>query len=285
MLGVKWSVVQWHVALRQFDRKFGPDLMRELPDTPGVYLFRDEASNVLYVGKAKNIRRRLSNYRNASRRKAHRKMRALVKEASSLEVRLQDSEKAALTLENELIQTLKPPFNVEGTYTFLYPALGLGGDHKRMLLCFTTSPDAWKGFDLHFYGTFRSRIRAKEAFDSLVELLGLVGHIERTASLGPVPSTPGSRLVGIRQLDAAMLESLHGLLSGRTPSSLGLLARRLLDKPRARRDAADVQRRLSVLEHFYQADLKPLHDALRHGGKRGTFVAQSRRDRLFISAG
>ena len=47
------------MGLRRFDRKFGADLLRELPERPAVYLFKDEAGEVLYAGKAKNIRRRL----------------------------------------------------------------------------------------------------------------------------------------------------------------------------------------------------------------------------------
>ena len=72
---------------RAFDRKFGSALVETLPTGPGIYLFRDAERGVLYVGKAKNVRRRLQNYRNASRRRVHRKMRTLVREASSLEVR------------------------------------------------------------------------------------------------------------------------------------------------------------------------------------------------------
>ena len=159
------------MSAKRFDAKFGAELIEQLPTTPGVYLFRDEANQVLYVGKAKNIRRRLQGYRGASRRKQHRKMRLLVREAASLEVRLQESEREALSVENALIQSLKPTYNVDGTFTFLYPAIGLGHDGKRTLLCFTTSPDAWDAFSLHWYGVFRSRLRAKDAFDGLIELL------------------------------------------------------------------------------------------------------------------
>ena len=111
--------------MRQFDRKFGADLLRELPAEPAVYLFKDEDGEVLYAGKAKDIRRRLASYRNAGRRRAHRKMRTLVRVAASLEVRLQPSERQALLVENELIRTLRPRYNVDGAFTFLYPALGV----------------------------------------------------------------------------------------------------------------------------------------------------------------
>src|SRR4029453_2100234 len=106
----------WSVGLRLFDGKFGSDRLRELPRQPGVYLFLDAKGRVLYAGKAKDLRRRLAGYRNASRRKAHRKMRTLVRLAASLEVRPQESETQALLLENQLIRTLRPPYNVDGAY-------------------------------------------------------------------------------------------------------------------------------------------------------------------------
>ena len=61
------------MATKAFDRKFGAALLRELPAAPAVYLFKDRDGTVLYAGKARNIRRRLASYRNATRRKAHRK--------------------------------------------------------------------------------------------------------------------------------------------------------------------------------------------------------------------
>ena len=105
--------------MKRFDKKFGADFVSQLPTTPAVYLFKDEAANVLYVGKAKNARQRLANYRNASRRKAHTKMRVLVRDAAELEVRPQATEEDALLLESELIRTLRPPHNVDGAFAFL----------------------------------------------------------------------------------------------------------------------------------------------------------------------
>jgi excinuclease ABC subunit C len=100
--------------MKLFDGKFGSDRLRELPRQPGVYLFLDAKGRVLYAGKAKDLRRRLAGYRNASRRKAaHRKMRTLVRLAASLEIRPQESETQALLLENQLIRTLRPPYNVD----------------------------------------------------------------------------------------------------------------------------------------------------------------------------
>ena len=86
------------VSKRAFDRKFGEERIAQLPMSPGVYLFKDAEEKVVYVGKAKNLRRRLSQYRNAGRRKVHRKMRLIVREAMSLHVETLADEQAALLL-------------------------------------------------------------------------------------------------------------------------------------------------------------------------------------------
>jgi len=268
--------------VKRFDRKFGADLIASLPPSPAVYLFKDEAQNVLYVGKAKNVRRRLSSYRNASRRKVHRKMRVLVREAATVEVRVQPTEQEALVVENQLIRELTPSYNVDGKYSFLYPAIGVRRRERQTLLCFTTDIERWAAYEFRWFGTFRSRPRAKEAFDALVELLALLGHLERTSTLGKVPRVMGSRLVGVRQLSSGLVAAVEEFLSGATRDGLIRVSGALLEKPRARRDAAVVQQRIHLLAEFYDADLRPLHTALRAADRSGTFVPQEERDTLFI---
>jgi len=270
--------------MRRFDRKFGADFLRELPDSPAVYLFKDESGGVLYAGKAKNVRRRLSGYRNASRRKAHRKMRALVREAHSLEVRLQASEGAALLLENELIRTLRPPYNVDGAFDFLYPAIGTGQHDGRLLLCFTTSPDAFETLDLCWHGTFRPRMRAREAFDTLAALLGRIGHLEPASRLPPAPRLRGSRLVAVRRLPAELLDRTRRFLDGNSDAMLSELFSHLLESRQARRQAPEVQAELRSLEAFYRRDARRLREARLATGRDASFVPQSERDALFIRA-
>ena len=270
------------MGLKRFDRKFGVDLLRELPAEPAVYLFKDESGEVLYAGKAVNIRRRLQAYRNASRRKAHRKMRTLVREATSLEVRLQPSERDALLLENELIRSLRPPYNVDGAYTFLYPAIGTAVCEHQSFLCFTTQVEAFSGVGLRWHGAFRSRRRAQDAFDALVALLDLVGHQEPRARLPELPQVRGSRFVGFRRIEQWM-PALERLLAGESADVLGQLSKSLLDKPHARRQAAQVGEDLRCLDAFFQGDARSLRQVLRAAGRRGPFVDQQERDALFIA--
>jgi hypothetical protein len=272
------------VGSKAFDRKFGADLLRELPESPGVYLFKDDTGEVLYAGKAKNLRHRLARYRNAGRRKAHRKMRVIVRESHSLEVRLQPSEREALLAENELIRTLRPRFNVDGAFDFLYPAIGVGGSASQRLLCFTTQPDAFGELALAWHGAFRPRLRAREAFDALVQLLGAIGHLEPRAALPEAPHLRGSRMVGLRRLPDPVARQLSPFLHGESDALLGLLFESLLESPDARRDAAEVQQVLRYLRGFYRRDVLRLRDARIVAGRSAPFVPQGERDALFIAA-
>ena len=80
-----------------------------VPDSPGVYLFRDAHGAVLYVGKAKSIRKRLANY--FARGLAPR-TRAMVDAADTVEWIVTDNEVAALMLEYSLAQEYQPRFNI-----------------------------------------------------------------------------------------------------------------------------------------------------------------------------
>jgi excinuclease ABC subunit C len=270
------------VGVKLFDRKFGRETASELPAAPGIYLFRDEEGAVLYVGKAVNLRRRLAGYRNASRRKAHRKMRILVRTAASLEVRVHPSERDALLEENRLIQALRPPFNVDGAYSFLYPAIGLSAHDGQDLLGFTTDLSAWSDLDFAWYGTFRSRPRAKEAFDVLVEVLSLLAHREPRSRLPRAARPRGSRLVGFRQMSPELRRHLGAYLGGHSSDALVHFAHALLEKPRARRESERVEELLKTLSAFFDSDLRKLRDALSAAGVDGSFIAQEERDPLFI---
>lgn len=270
--------------MRRFDRKFGVDLLRELPEAPAVYLFRDEAGEVLYVGKAKNVRRRLAQYRNASRRKAHRKMRELVRVAHSLEVRVEETETHALLSENELIRELRPEYNVDGAHEFLYPAIGTGGRDGQIWLCIASSLEPYAHLDLRWHGCFRPRWRAREAFDALASLCSRIGHPEPKSRWPDRPSIRGSRFVAVRRLAEEHLSPIQAFLDGRSDELLGLLFDELLEKRGARLEAASVQAELETLKRFYREDACRLAYTRDRAGWNDAFVPQSERDALFIRA-
>lgn len=82
-----------------------------LPHKPGCYLFSDKNGVVIYVGKAKSLKKRVSSYFVDSKEHSV-KVRAMVRQALSLEYIVVDSESDALLLENSLIKSLKPRYNI-----------------------------------------------------------------------------------------------------------------------------------------------------------------------------
>ena len=81
-----------------------------LPESPGCYLYYDETDTVIYVGKAKNLKKRIKSY---FRKTVDRlKTQILVSHIERLEYILTDSEAEALILESQLIKKHKPKYNI-----------------------------------------------------------------------------------------------------------------------------------------------------------------------------
>lgn len=90
--------------------------VRRLPDRPGVYLMKDRLGRIIYVGKAKSLKKRVSTYFQASRRFVLQpKIRALVDVIADFDILEVKSETEALLLEGKLIKEWKPRYNTEFT--------------------------------------------------------------------------------------------------------------------------------------------------------------------------
>ncbi len=83
--------------------------VRDLPDTPGVYLFLDQEGKVIYVGKAKHLRKRVASYFTG---KVIGKTRVLVSRIAAIDHVVTESEADALLLENNLIKKYQPRYNI-----------------------------------------------------------------------------------------------------------------------------------------------------------------------------
>ncbi|GGJ54245.1 excinuclease ABC subunit UvrC [Streptomyces brasiliensis] len=96
----------------------------EIPDTPGVYKFRDEHRRVIYVGKAKSLRQRLANYFQ-DLASLHPRTRTMVTTAASVEWTVVSTEVEALQLEYSWIKEFDPRFNVKYRDDKSYPYLAV----------------------------------------------------------------------------------------------------------------------------------------------------------------
>ena len=103
-----WVEIQAMAVSEQIRKKLGV-----VPHKPGVYLHKDRLGTVIYVGKARDLRKRISQYFHPSRRLGwDLKFNALVEAIYDFDVHVVKSEPEALLLESKLIKDFKPRFNV-----------------------------------------------------------------------------------------------------------------------------------------------------------------------------
>ena len=106
--------------------------VRQFPDAPGVYLIKDAAGAIIYVGKARSLRQRVRAYL-AANGALSPKVRALQRQMREIEYIVTDSEVEALILECNLIKEYRPRYNVDLKDDKDYPCLRLtGGPYPRL---------------------------------------------------------------------------------------------------------------------------------------------------------
>lgn len=143
----------------------GKDTAARLPTRPGVYVMKDESGTPLYVGKAKNLRKRVSSYFD-SRPKVDRIMR-MVGRIRQVEVSLTRTEGEALLLENEWIKSLRPRYNILLKDDKSYPWIVLSTDHEYPQIAFHRGGrDPKKSF----FGPYPSASSVRESINLIQKL-------------------------------------------------------------------------------------------------------------------
>ncbi len=134
------------------DRSLAAEKVRSFPQTPGVYLMKDAAGRVIYVGKAKNLRARAGSYF-LKAAEQDRRTADLVQEIRDIDYLEAESEVDALLLESRLVKDVQPRFNsdLKDDKTFPYLQITTHEDYPRVE--FTRTPRT-KGVKL--YGPFTS---------------------------------------------------------------------------------------------------------------------------------
>jgi excinuclease ABC subunit C len=133
--------------------------IRSLPTEPGVYLYKNAEGEVIYVGKAKNLRSRVSSYFHEGRWE-DAKTGTLVREAADVEYIVVANEKEALALENNLIKQKKPRFNIllRDDKTYPYVKLTLGERFPRVYVTRRLRKDGSSYYGPYFPANLAYRI-------------------------------------------------------------------------------------------------------------------------------
>ncbi len=134
--------------------------IRLLPKTPGVYLYKNAEGEVIYVGKAKNLRSRVGSYLLEANQAANRKTGSLMREAVDVDYIQVANEGEALALENNLIKQRKPRFNIllRDDKTYPYVKLTMGDRHPKVFVTRKLRRDGGLYFGPYFPGNLAHRI-------------------------------------------------------------------------------------------------------------------------------
>src|SRR5687768_2339199 len=126
--------------------------LKEIPDRPGVYLHKNAEGEVIYVGKARNLRNRVNSYVVGKGARSHPLTNALIPEIEGIDFVTTNNELEAILLENNLIKAHQPRYNIllRDDKSYPYLKVTLSEDYPRVV--FTRRMDRKKG-DL-FFGPF-----------------------------------------------------------------------------------------------------------------------------------
>ena len=240
--------------------------LKGLPAKPGVYLFRDEAGEVLYIGKAKSLRPRVRSYfQKTSDGRAQ--IRQLPERVADVEVIVTGSEVEALHLEQNLVKRHRPPFNVRlrDDKSFPYIAVTVEDEYPRVM--FTRErhrPGVW------YFGPYANAKKVRETLDVL----------NRVFPYRPCEGPKPGRHSGIPCLDyhierclapcvgyvsqedyRAIIDSVIEFLSGNTKPIQRELEQKMNDAAAEERfeDAARYRNRLFSVQHLVERQAVERH--------------------------
>jgi excinuclease ABC subunit C len=137
---------------------------RALPDSPGVYLFKDEGGRALYVGKAKSIRKRVASHFTS---KATRTADEFLSKVEAIDFVATGNEAEALLAEQNFIKQYRPPYNIRLRDDKSYPYIGISLDERFPRVYFTRERHR---AERAYFGPFSNAKRVRETLDLLGKL-------------------------------------------------------------------------------------------------------------------
>lgn len=234
--------------------------LENLPASPGVYQFKDKSGEVIYVGKAKNLRARVQSYfRNLSDH--NEKTRLLASKIRDLELIITTSEVEALILENNLIKQLKPKYNINLRDDKTYPYIVVTNEpFPRVFPTRVVKRDGSK-----YYGPYAESKQMRLLLDAIGEIFQT-----RSCSLKLAPETIAQKKFkvcldyhikkcqgpceGLQSLEdyRAMIDEVKRLLSGKTKDVARSIEARMKEYAKQLKfeQAATLKKQLDALNRY-----------------------------------
>ncbi len=227
-------------------------ILQSLPEKPGVYRFFDEDGTILYVGKAKRLKRRVSSYFNKEHESA--KVRMLVKKIRDIQTTVVDTEWEALLLENSMIKQFKPRYNIMLKDDKSYPWIAISKEEFPRVFS-TRRPDP---ATMQLFGPYSS----VKAMNVLLETIGDMFPLRSCRRLVqndrpcmqyqlkrcPAPCcgliSKEDYQKNIQRITDIIKGKRHEVINELKEEMMGLAERWEFEK------ASELKRRIEVLQHF-----------------------------------
>lgn len=171
------------------EQRLGIKVFSEIPQSPGIYRFYDEDDTLLYVGKAKNLRRRLFTYKRARAGRTSGKESRLISRINRFEFDILESEQDAILQENRWIREYRPEFNHANKHTETYYFIAVHRSESTLLFSLAMnpsgqlfpgqekplhqhlSPPLHTDFDSKIYGCYKGHRTVRTSLGALLQLL------------------------------------------------------------------------------------------------------------------
>jgi len=243
--------------------------VENLPHEPGVYRYLDDSGTIIYVGKAKDLRKRVSQYFRP-KEQLDRKTQALVEHIADLQFTVVETEEDALLLENNLIKQLQPHYNILLKDDKTYPWICVRNERfPKVVMTRRYIKDGSR-----YYGPYASVQRAHgliNLFSGLYKLRVCLHPLsEETVLAGKIRPCLNYHLgrcggpctgdVGEEEYNA-QIEEIEKILSGRTRSVISACRERMMEAASALRfeEAQEWKQRLKLLEDHHEQEKRSGH--------------------------
>jgi hypothetical protein len=257
--------------------RLGRDFFLGAPQAPGVYRMYDADGRLVYVGKSRDLRARLSSYRRTNGQS--RKTIRLVHAARRIDWQICENEVAASLLENQWIQTFRPRFNRAGTWPYSARFLQMQerSDELRIRVCSEGGDEC--------YGAFRGGV--KLALAALARLLWYASHEANSVTVLPRRLCAEEGLADFSLGSSSIprfLPALRAYLAGECADLLELLAS-CIPEPDAPFDRDYLTMQFEWLREFYlRGPRRNRQLTLRFFGGKRCLIAPEELDALRIPA-
>jgi hypothetical protein len=157
------------------EQRLGAERFESIPPSPGVYRFYSRTGELLYVGKAKNLRRRLFSYKRAKAGGVSRKVSRMIGQIASFVYVETETERDALLLENRMIRGERPPFNHVNKQTEAYYFVYLKPDESGLefRLAMRIHEDTEEAY---WHGCYKGHTPVRQSLGCLLRLLQMAEY-------------------------------------------------------------------------------------------------------------